>query len=258
MTYDENTNYDSYSDDDESYATRIENKRKHIQVESASPKKESDIDKKLNHVTDTKKYDSTKMELISPEEAERDYINKSDFESTYREYADPVMDEAVKNVERRLGRKINYDEFDKMCKTYAAELVNADARLKKTAPNQRDYNIYYEQLIQNKKIEPKYKTYAKKYEQQKIDELYDLYLKSKQATDNSTLNVKLGSVINMRHNGNVEFEDTENRRTIRINNANDVKLLHMKQRKDFLDKKFGEIIKEETGVYTDPDIDGFE
>lgn len=255
MTYDENTNYSSYSDDDEAYFDKIKNKRDHVQVMSASPKKESDLDKMVNHVTDTKDYDSTKMELISPEEVESQFV---DNENPNRAYADPVMDEAVKSVERRLGRKINYDEFDKMCKTYAAELVNADARLNKQQPNQQDYELYYSQLIQNKKIEPKYKSYAKKYEQQKVDELYDLYLKAKKATDNSTLNVKLGSVINMRHKGDVEFEDSENRRTIKINNEKDVKLLHMKQRKDFLDKKFGDIIKEETGEQVEFDMDGFE
>ena len=258
MTYDENTNYASFLDDDEAYADRINNKRNNIQVESASSKKESELSILVNHVTNTKNYDSTKMELISPEEAEKDFFNKNEFDDRNREYADPVMNSAVKNVEKKLGRKITYDEFDKMCKTYAAELVNADARLNNSEPNQQDYNLYYGQLIQNKRIEPKYKSYAKKYEQQKVDELFDLYKKAKKATDNSTLNVKLGSVINMRHNGDVEFEDTENRRMIKINNKNDVKLLHMKQRKDFLDKKFGNIIREETGVHVDKDMDGFE
>lgn len=254
MTYDEDVNYSNYSDDDEEYIDKI-NKKKNSVVD-ASPKSETPINRKINHITDTSSYDSTEIELISPEEVEKEYLNKNEFKVV--DYADPVMDEAVKNVERRLGRKINYDEFDKMCKTYAAELVNADARLKNTQPNQQDYELYYSQLIQNKRIEPKYKSYAKKYEQQKVDEIYALYEKTKQYTDNARLNVKLGTVVNMRHKGDVEFEDTKNRRTIKINNGKDVALLHMKQRKDFLDKKFGEVIKEETGQYVEHDLDGFE
>lgn len=260
MYDDDDTNY--YMDDDESY---LENRKSKSsgqveQTKSATSKVEEVLQKKINYKTDTSNYESDEMVLITPEQADADYKSKEATEQAIltKNYADPVMAKAISTVEARIGRKINYEEFDKMCKTYAAELANADARMKKADPNPIDYKTYYDQLIQNKKVVPAYQVYANKLEQSKVDEIDSLLQAAKAANDGAELHVKAGEVINMHHNGNVVFEDTDNRRRIKIDNKKDVELLHMKHRQAFLDKKYADEIKRESGIAIDHDNEGFE
>lgn len=257
--YDDNTNY--YMDDDESY---FENKKKDnkstSQVETKNKQEIDPLQQKIDYVTDTSDYDSDEMVLITPEQATAEY-NKQRIEKDAiltKNYADPILAKAISQVEARIGRKINYEEFDKMCKTYAAELANADARFKKQEPNPIDYKTYYDQLIQNKKVVPAYQVYADKLEQSKVDEIDTLLKNAQAANKGATLKVRAGSAINMHHDGDVVFEDTEMRREIKIDNKRDVELLHMKHRQAFLDKKYADEIKEESGVSSVHTNDGFE
>jgi len=214
----------------------------------------------LKHKTDTSSYNGTKMEIISPEEA-NNQATKQKLDSMNKlteEYADPVLAIAVKNIEAKIGRKINYDEFDKLCRTYAAELVNRDAEIKGNGerPNPIDYNSYYETLIQNKKVIPAYKMRMSKYENSLVSEIDDLLTQAKKY-DESDLHINRGDPINIRHNGRVIIRDESKNREIVINNKNDVKLLHMKYRQDFLDKKYKDQIDKEANGYSH-DSDGFE
>lgn len=257
--YDENENF--YKDDDDlEYSRNIESKKNN---ENDSKSDNKDIDKKLKHITNTSNYESDqKMTLITPEEAQHNYEESErvkQFELT-KDYANPVFAQAVKQVESKLKRKINYDEFDKMCQTYAAEMANADAHSLKRNPKEEDYNKYYNDLINNRVVKPIYKSYGSRLESQKVDEIYELYVKAKDTIDNSTIKSNMNRPINIRHKGKVEFQDYEHRKRITINNNDDVQLLHMQYRKDFLDKKYSEEIQRETGINNGKihDNEGFE
>jgi hypothetical protein len=225
-------------------------------------KEEQKLSNKLNHETDTKNYTRFDEALITPEIAEQEERVRQNKVQTelVKEYANPVFAQAVRQVEDKLHRKINYDEFDKMCKTYAAELANADARTRKTDPNPVDYQTYYDQLIQNKKVVPLYKIYAQRLEQSKVDEIGSLLDQAKADINGSHLVLKAGSSVNVHHKGKVTFEDDEKRRRITIDNKRDVELLHMKLRKEYIDKKYPKEISEELGeVANGPHTnDGFE
>ena len=123
-----------------------------------------------------------------------------------------------------------------------------------------DYNTYYNQLIQNRKVTPAYKVYANKLEEDKVNEISELLQAAKSSGDNSTLKLKVGSSVNMHHKGKVTFEDPARLRRITIDNKRDVDLLHMKHRKEFLDKKYATQIREEIGELTHGvhDDEGFE
>ena len=259
---DDDTNY--IKDDDEYFfnkrmkvpkTTIISNDGKKLSTE------EEELNKKLSYETDTSNYKRFDELLITPEQANAEYSIKQREEemNSVKDYANPVFAQAVKQVESKLGRKINYDEFDKMCKTYAAELANIDAKTRNREPNLVDYNTYYNQLIQNKKIVPLYQVYAARLEQDKVDEIDKLYKEAKATTSGQQLYLKAGSSVNIRHKGKVTFEDLEKRRRITIDNKRDVELLHMKHRKEFIDKKYSKEIQEELGqISNEHENDGFE
>lgn len=260
---DDNVNY--YQDDDDYFyekrkqipkTTIIANDGKKLTKEEAA------LNQKLSHKTDTRNYEANQLELVTPEEATKAAEEQKAKEAAAltKDYANPVFAQAVKQVEAKLGRKINYDEFDKLCMTYAGELAAADARSRKQDLNPRDYEVYYNQLIKNKKVVPAYKIYANKLEADKAEEIANLLASAKASTDTATLKLKAGASVNIHHKGKVTFEDYEHRRRITIDNKRDVELLHMRRRKDFLDKKYAKEIEEEIGELTHGvhDSDGFE
>ncbi len=213
---------------------------------------------KLNHKTDTHNYNSFEFDIITPEEAEKQ--SKKMFEhnvpNASPEYADPIIAQAVYQIEHKLGRKINYDEFDKLCKTYAAELTNRDAQYKGTGePNPIDYKLYYDTLIQNRKVKPAYEMRMSKYEDSLVTEISEL-METHKNFDTRDLHISRGDPINVRHKGNVFIRDEEHNQEIKINNKKDVDLLRMKYREDWLKKKYkNDIDAEINGVHSN---DGFE
>jgi hypothetical protein len=70
------------------------------------------------------------------------------------------------------------------------------------------------------------------------------------------MNVKLGDKVNIRHKGKVVIRDENKSSEYVINNDNDVKLLRMKYRQDWIDKKMGDQINGTQTTYHDND--GFE
>ena len=211
---------------------------------------------KVNHKTDTSTYNPMEYELISPEEAEeeqRKLEQKNKIKN--EEYADPILGQAIKQIEDKFGRKITYDEFEKLCKTYAAELVNKDAEIRGTEPSKIDYDLYFNTLIQNKKVVPAYLIRMQNYENSIINEIDELMNKHIRYNEQD-LNVKLGDKVNIRHKGKVVIRDEHKSREYVINNDNDVKLLRMKYRQDWIDKKMGDQINGTQTTYHDND--GFE
>lgn len=218
---------------------------------------EVNMTNKINYKTDTSSYDPTSYRIISPEEAEEENRKLNQQKSALNdEYADPILGQAIKQIEDKLERKITYDEFEKLCKTYAAELVNRDAEVKGSEPSKTDYKLYYETLIQNKKVVPAYLMRMQNYENSIINEIDDL-MKKHSKYNESDLSIKLGNSVNIRHKGKVIIRDENKSREYVINNENDVKLLHMKYREDWINKKFGDQIN---GTQSSKfhDNDGFE
>lgn len=229
---------DEYDDDFDS--SPVSAKETNFQIDKDDDAKTIDIKKKLNHKTDTKNYNSFEFDIITPEEADKQsrQMFEHNVPNASPEYADPVIAQAVYQIEHKLGRKINYDEFDKLCKTYAAELTNRDAQYRGTGdePNPIDYKLYYDTLIQNKKVKPAYEMRMTKYEDSLVTEI-DQLMKNHLDFDSRDLHVARGDPINIRHKGKVFIRDEEHNQEIKIDNKKDVDLLRMKYRKDWLDKK---------------------
>ena len=215
--------------------------------------------KKLNHKTDTHNYNSFEFDIITPEEADKQakQVFEHNVPNASPDYADPIIAQAVYQIESKLGRKINYDEFDKLCKTYAAELTNRDAQYKGTdEPNPIDYKLYYDTLIQNKKVKPAYEMRMSKYEDSLVTEIDQLMKEHHSSFDSRDLHIARGDPINIRHKGKVYIRDEEHNQEIKIDNKKDVDLLRMKYRKEWLDKKHKhDIDLEINGAHSN---DGFE
>ena len=224
-------------------------------IEIQSSRNNNPYQDKKNYQTDTSHYnplDSRNREcvLITPEKAKEDDPNER--------FADPVIAIAVESIEHKIGRKINYDEFDKLCKTYAADLTEADRRSKgEDRPNPQNYMAYYNQLIQNKKVIPAHQIQANQHEQSLVNEI-DGLMKQSKMYQNYDMHIEAGRPINIRHQGKVIIKDEGNNREITINNKDDVKLLHMRHRQEFLDKLYKEDIARESGQSVNHDNDGFE
>lgn len=196
-----------------------------------------EVKRKIEYKTDTSNYDPTEYGIVSPEKAQAEWEAsriKAEQELT-REYADPVLAQAVKNIEGKLKRKITYDEFDRLCKTYAATLADLDANHTGGSVNPIDYKTYYNQLIQNRRVKPAYQVYAERAERERVDEIFDL-LQEHQKYNTSELHIDKGQPINIRHQGKVAIKDKAHNREIIINNKEDVELLQARYRKDWIDK----------------------
>ena len=248
---------DEYIDDDfddDFSSNNVDQSKNEIDTNNSE---EAKILNKINYKTDTSSYNPMNYQIISPEEAEEENRRLKQNENiANEEYADPILGQAIKQIECKLKRKITYDEFDKLCKTYAAELVNKDAEIKGTEPSKSDYKLYYDTLIQNKKVVPAYLMRMQNYENSMIDEIDDLMQKHSKYNE-SDLNIKLGDKVNIRHKGKVIIRDENKSREYIINNENDVKLLHMKYREDWINKKFGDQINGSQNSQFH-DNDGFE
>lgn len=255
-------NGEIYDDDFDDFEEYVPQKQVEIKIEENDDIQTKNLKKKLNHKTDTSSFNEMDYEIISPEEAtaQSSSIFNGSKDNVSNDYADPILARAVYQIENKLNRKINYDEFDKLCKTYAAELANRDAEYRNDGqpPNQIDFKLYYDTLIQNKKVQPAYKMHMQNYESSLVDEIGDL-LDRHQVFDDRDIHVERGSPINIRHKGKVYIRDEEKNREIIINNKKDVELLHMKHRQEWLDKKYKEdIAKEINGEGDSHSSDGFE
>ncbi len=264
--YHDSSNYvaDEYDDDFDLDPSKESNKET-IQISNLNDeesKKDIELNKKLIHKTDTKEYNSFEFDIMSPENANADSekiftFSTPDLElSVSEEYADPVIAQAVTQIESKVNRKITHDEFDKLCKTYASVLANRDAWLRDMeAPNPIDYKMYYDTLIQNKKIKPAFEMRMSKLEDQMVGEI-DRLMEAHKNFDYRDLHVNKGTPVNVRHKGKVCIRDEEHNQEIKIDNKKDVDLLRMKYRKDWLDKKHERDINDElNGNHSN---DGFE
>lgn len=193
----------------------------------------------------TSDYDSTEFDIVSPEDAERERLEQIKKER----FANKDFGIAVRNIEQNiLGREITVDEYDKMCRSYATALYEEDVKLTKNGmtldPNIRQK--YYEDLINNRPVKRAHRGY---YEQQEAFAADDIgkELERVKSQPIGELEIKSGKPINYNHKGQVKITGNENGLVYIINNEKDVKLLNMKNRQIWLDKRFSDEIASELG-----------
>lgn len=207
------------------------------------------------HKTDTSGYDSSTFEVFSPEDIEKERLAKM----REQRFANEEFGIAVESIEAKLGREINVDEFDKLCRSYATVLCEEDCKIAKTtSPDGEMRKKYYDDLINNRKVTRAFRNYYEKVENAKVADIEN-ELKRLQQLPVGELEVKSGKPVNYRHKGKVKVQDDSNGLVYKIDNTADVKLLNMRNRQEWLDKRYSEEIQRETG---DPgstrNTDGFE
>ena len=229
----------AYHDDNDSYVDDdfpLENTKSNINIID----KDNTGENKL-HYTNTTDYNSSKLKILTPEE-ENQKINGILVNDNKR-FANPEVEVAVDNIEKKLGREINEDEYDKLCRTYANILVEHDINNKKLYKDiseeelNSDRKLYYDMLIQNRQIVLASRERMSNYEETMIAPI-EAQLDIAMNNELSYIKVKQGKPINLKHHGKVAIAEDDNGRTIIIDNERDVKLLHMKYRQDWLDKRY--------------------
>lgn len=216
---------------------------------------QSELSRIYYHKTDTSGYDSSSFEVFSPEDVEKERLAKM----REQRFANEEFGLAVENIEAKLGREINIDEFDKLCRSYATVLCEEDCKLSKsTVVDGEARKKYYDDLINNRKITRVSRKYYVQVERAKIDEIASELDKVKQLPVGE-LEVKTGKPINFRHKGKVKIQDESSGLVYKIDNSADVKLYNMRNRQEWLDKRYSDEIQKEIG---DPEstrnVDGFE
>jgi len=240
-------------------------KNMNLSIESAdSQSNEAAIKRAIEHKTDISTFNrmsgkDRKTVFVTPEEAQKiDSMMKQKQAQVNGYYADPVIAVAAKRIEDRTGHPLTYDEFDKLCKTYAADLADIDRKIRhENGPDPDVYNSYYNQLIQNKKVLPAWKVQSSAHEQSLVHEI-DALMGEAKRYDNYDIHVKAGTPINIHHKGKVIMKDEDRNREIIIDNYEDVKLLHMKHRQAVLDKMYSDEINKAQSGEGFHSNDGFE
>lgn len=201
-----------------------------------------DMPKKIEYVTAD--YDSTEFEIVSPEEAQMEHIR----EMKNQRFANSDFGSAVNNIEQRLGREITVDEFDKLCRSYATFLCEEDEKISKdkrvSDPSVRQK--YYDDLINNRPVKRAIRKGYELIEQQKVEEI-DAELQRVKSMNVEELSIKSGKPINFRYKGKVKISENSDGNIYIINNGDDVKLLNMRNRQEWLDKHFPDEIAEGKG-----------
>lgn len=195
-----------------------------------------------------------------PPSPKQDMVLEQAYEAKERQlqrparFANATFAGAVEQVERKLGRSINYDEYDKMCRTYASILCEQDSQSTGEPINKQDWDTYYSALIKNEPVSTRYKMRMSRFETQKINEIeYEMERLKKQGM--SELKIKKGAPVNMYFAGKVTVS-MEDGSTVSFNNGDQVKSYQNEYRKDWIDKRFaGDIMGDVNGIHSD---EGFE
>lgn len=235
-------------DDDESVQTveRPQEPQKNVPIIDTTDKKMYD---KIWRKTDLSLYDSSRERRISPEQDQKEWEQSE----LNERFSNPEFGQIVALFEKRLGREINYEEFDYLCQHYAIERAYTVARLKagkfvsdeEIQINPLKVRQFYKMLINNEPLETSYRNEMRTYEQQMIGPIEYLLDQHKRIQpEDIEVDVGNGKRVNIRHKGKVKLVGANNDcKYIRIDNEEDVKLLKMKYRQDWLDKRYPDQVK---------------
>jgi hypothetical protein len=195
--------------------------------------------------TNTKNFDPLYFEVISPEEVQKAH---EAYESVN---PNPEFHEAVALIEKANSRKLTRDEYVKAADSYAAILAERDEERRKTYEGKYNINPMVKQkilqlLLENKPAGTAMRELVRDYEDSMLAPLADA-LQEARGGERKTMEVKKNrqgkKLINIRYKGKCRIASDENGKVIVIDNKNDVNLLHMKYRKEWIDKKYPNDVK---------------
>jgi hypothetical protein len=226
-----------YVDDDE-----LENELAHTgkDIVEADPSR---------YVTNTRIYNSMKFEIISPEEVER--AHQAEIASNPNQEFKDVID----IIEKNNNKKLTKDEYVKVAESYATILAERDEERKKNYEGKYQINPikkekYFQMLLDNKPIENAIRELVRDYENSIIDPLEKAFEEA-QKNETNVLEVKKNRPINFHYKGKCRIASDEGGKVIVIDNKNDVDLLRMKYRKEWIEKRFPEEIQKQSPLSSD-------
>jgi hypothetical protein len=207
-----------------------------IQDDIGSLSEEERLNKMVYHVTNTKKYDVTKLEIISPETVTN--------ENTLQELdnPNPEFSEALKELVKKYKRPLTKEEYIKACDGYATILAEKDEENRKNYEGKYQINPinkerYLKLLLENKPVIGAFRESMKEYENAMVNSVLEAYEKAKE-NEMRVMEMKGKNRVNVRYQGKCRIASDESGKVVIIDNKNDVNLLRMKYRKDWIDKKF--------------------
>jgi hypothetical protein len=216
----------------------VQTKDNKLKIEKAPQIDDKNLD---NYITDTKNYDPTKFNIISPEETvieyEKDQINNPN----------PEFSLAIKELEGITKRPLTKEEYIKAANTYATILTERDEEKKKNYEGKYEINpikkdIYLDLILNNKPVSTAFEQSMKEYENNMIAPLMKSFEEARQ-NELKVLELKKKARVNLRYKGKCRIAADEGGKVIIIDNKNDVDLLRMKYRKAWIEKRFPEKIK---------------
>jgi hypothetical protein len=204
------------------------------------------------HITDTKDYDPNKISIESPEEVENKYI--------YYKNNNPNVEfsEVIKTIEDNLNRRLTDEEYIKACDSYATILVERDEKKKSSFNGKYEINPikkekYKELLLNNRPVTNALKELLDTYEQSMIKPIVEAY---KQAVSNEPGVIELkGSKkrVNTHYKGKCRIASDESGKVVIIDHKKDIDLLRMKYRKEWIEKRFPDVVDADSMMLKEDD-----
>jgi hypothetical protein len=194
----------------------------------------------VKYQTNTKNYDATKFSVISPEEIEHEEL-KEEYENP-----NPEFSQALSDLEKSAKRKLTEEEFLKVADAYAAILVERDEEDKIKYKGKYEINpikkeLYLKMILEREPVEKAFQKSMKNYEEQMLVPLVKEIEETKK-NELKVIEMKRNNRVNIRYKGKCRIAADEGGKVIIIDNKNDVDLLHMKYRKEWIDKKYPDAI----------------
>jgi hypothetical protein len=197
---------------------------------------ESDKDRLINHVTNTKDYNPNKFDIISPEDIMRQ------IEREEKNNPNPEFTQAIHELEKIKNSPLSKEEYIKAADSYASILAERDEDKKKNYEGKYQINPikkekYLELILTNIPVTNAFEESMKTYENSLIKPLEDAFEKA-QKDENTVIEMKRNTRVNMRYKGKCRIAVDEGGKVIIIDNKNDVDLLRMKYRKEWIEKRY--------------------
>jgi hypothetical protein len=192
----------------------------------------------LSHRTDTSKYDETKFDVISPEEVMDEEAKENN------DNPNPEFTKAITDLEKSIDRQLTQEEFLKVAETYATILVERDEEDSTRYKGEYEINpvkkeLYLKMILEKEPVEKAFQKSMKSYEDQMLLPLV-MEIEEAQKNELKVIEMKSNNRVNVRYKGKCRIAADEGGKVIVIDNKNDVDLLHMKYRKEWIDKKYPE------------------
>jgi N-methylhydantoinase A/oxoprolinase/acetone carboxylase beta subunit len=201
----------------------------------------NNVDDKIKHITNTKGYDPTRFVVISPEEVMKEHERLA---------ADPNPEftKILNDVEKSKSRRLTKEEYLKACDMYAGVLAERDAEKTKTYEGKLQINPlkkeqYFRMLLDDKPVTNAAQEAMKTYENEMVRAVGEAYEHAKKH-EAKIIEIKENrrDRINLRFKGKCRIASDESGKVVIIDNKDDVNLLRMKYRKEWIDKRYSPVI----------------